>query len=310
MALRRFVEVLIGKAPGSASALRVSDLDIKCKVSRTILFEPSTAEVVIYGMKEDSRNVVSAEGNSVVIRAGYEGRTTGVIFSGVVSKASSAHPGPNWVTTISATNRRAVGAALEALPISVSYPRGTQVSRIVEDVAGALGMIALGTSNVQLTLPGNFVYAGNVRGVLRYLKQILAANQKGFFFDNNELVCFNMGEATDSTAVFLDKESGLLSMKPVLSAEAQANAINAKTLPKAGAAGKTTKISKPKVIVKAADLRKRVEFKCILLPQVLPNALVRLDDGRAPGLYLVEKAEYDFDNFGGPWEISAEGTAP
>lgn len=296
MTLRRTVEVLLGTDPGGSHALNVSDLRLKFKVSRTILFEPSTAEVVVYNMKEDTRNLVQQEGAGVIIKAGYEGRGVGTIFSGVVSKASSVHQGPLWITTISATNGRPVGKVLEALTVAVSYVRGTSLAVVVADVAAALSLVAIGLENVrELTVPGNFVYGGNVRGLLRYVKQILAANQRGFFVDHNELVCFTAGVGT-YTAAFLSKESGLLSVEAVVTAVEQLKTINAK---------------KSKKKLKLQDLRKRVKFTSILLPQILPNTLVALEHTRATGLYLIEKADYEGGNdVKDPWTISAEATAP
>lgn len=295
MTLRRVVEITIGKAPNSSSALIVSSLDVSFKVERTILFEPSTAEVIIYNAKEETRKIIGLEGNSIIIKAGYEGKAQGVIFSGVVSKAVSTHPGPDWVTTISATNSRAVGEALAALTVEMSYARGTAVDVIVRDLADRLGMIAIGLENLKgVQTTGNFTFSGNVRGALRYVRQILAANQKGFFADNNEFVCFNMGTASEFTATYLDYESGLLSVKQVVTAKEQADAINAR---------------RKKRKVDVAQLRKRVEFTCLLLPQVRPNSLVALKSNEVNGTYLVEKLTYTGDNMGKDWTIEAEASA-
>lgn len=296
MVLSRFVEVLIGKSPNSRDALVVSALDLSFKVERTILFEPSTAEIQVYNAKEDTRKLIETEGNSVIIKAGYEGKNQGVIFSGVISKASSAHPGSDWITTISATNSRAVGEALAAITVEMSYARGTSIDVIIRELADKLGMIAIGLENVKTVQPtGNFTYSGNIRGALRYIRQILAANQKGFFTDNNEFVCFNMGEASESTATYLDKDSGLLSVKPMFTAKEQVDAINA---------GARKQVAEP------AGLRKRVEFTSLLLPQIRPNSLVVLKSESADGTYLVERITYTGDNMGKDWIIEAEATAP
>lgn len=295
MVLSRFVEVTIGKSPNSRDALVVSSLDLSFKVERTILFEPSTAELQIYNAKEETRKIIGTEGNSVIIKAGYEGKSQGIIFSGVVSKAVSTHPGADWLTTISATNSRAVGEALAALTVEMSYARGTSIDVIIRELADKLGMLAIGLENVKdVQITGNFTHSGNVRGALRYIRQILAANQKGFFTDNNEFVCFNMGKASEFTATYLDYESGLLSVKQVLTAQEQADAINA---------------TRKKHKVEAAKLRKRVEFTSLLLPQIRPNSLVTLKSNEVDGTYLVEKITYTGDNMGKDWTIEAEATA-
>lgn len=296
MAWGRSMEVQIGTAPASKDALRISDLHISAKIERTIMFEPATAELVVYNASPATRALLDTKGLSIIVKAGYEDTGIGTLFGGSISNTIQSHVGPDWITRISAVNSRAVGEALQSQSVSVSYPRGTALSVVARELAGILGLAAIGLENVAgVTLPGNWVDTNTVRGAMRYLKQVFSANQCGFFVDSNELTCYKLGTASDFKATYLTSASGLLSVKKVTSVQQQVDVINA------------TKTKKKPDINK---LRRRIEFSCILHPQVLPNSLVYIDSPEITGTFLVEVPTYTLDNFGGDWKIDAEASAP
>lgn len=297
MAWNRVVRIGIGpgdRNPGDANGLLISDLDLTFRVKRSILFDDGTAEVTVFNANESTRAFLSGTGLNMIIDVGYEDTGLGTIFIGQVVKVMHSHGGADWTTKIRATCGRPVLKRLEATVVSYSYGPGVRLSQVLTDVATGLGLVAMGTENVESVILRNGLHhCGRIQPLYTRLRTECTARQVGIYIDFNQMVLYKKGTPADYSIVFLTSDSGLRSVKPMTSASEQAVAFNAKS---------------PKHHASASDLRNRIQFTSILLPKIRPNSLVRIESSDSKGDFLVEVIEYQGDNMGKDWQITAEAT--
>ena len=77
MAFGRVVQLLVGKfskgnESGGETSLDLSALDIEFEVTRSVEWFDNGAEITIYNPKPYTLNSIMNEGNSVILKAGYE----------------------------------------------------------------------------------------------------------------------------------------------------------------------------------------------------------------------------------------------
>lgn len=302
MAWNRRARLLIGKTPhrrGADAVLNevavdVSQLHFEFEVKQQIAFEDGSAEITIFNLSETSRNSI-IEGQTVIIDVGYEDEGTGVLFVGEIRKIRHSHSSTDWITKLSAESGRPVLSRLDKTSISFNYTSGTRMTQVLQDVSAGLGIMFQGARLTDSIILKNGLYhAGRYQTALSKLKTELSANKLGMYVDFNQLVVYKAGEPGEYAVVNLTLNSGLLTAKVLRTAAEMVSILNAE---------------KRKLPVKPSDIRGRIAFTSILLPQIRPNGLIKVEGESVKGLFIVEKVTYKGDNYGRTWTIEGEASA-
>jgi hypothetical protein len=282
MAWGRIVEMEVGDELGFG--LVISDLHTDFKVERSITLSENTAEFTIYNAKEITRNEVLKQGNNVIFRAGYADEEVGTIFVGNITEASSVKSGADWQTRLTCVSRNS-NQKLEKVIVKISFNRGTLISKAIKEVASLLGLVVNGIENADVEMPNGIVYTGKSNGALRELQGMLLTYNKDMYIDNNELVVYNIGEASTFKVVLLSYKGGLLNIEDTVEVE------------KVKVAGQR----------RTVDVATRViKFTSLLIPQLQPNAPVTFKTDKVDGTFVVEKLTFEGNNYGGDFLVEGE----
>lgn len=113
-------------------------LDVAFSVERTRTREPNKAEITIWNLNGNNRARLQrlAKDARASVQAGYKGRI-GEIFLGTIIDVRSTKERADWVTTIEAADG---GRALRTARVNESFPAGTSVAKVLEKIAGRLGV--------------------------------------------------------------------------------------------------------------------------------------------------------------------------
>ena len=110
-------------------------LKIGFDVSKSISSTANNATIRIWNLKESTRNALGKELDDITLEAGYMppsgGSNVGVIFRGQIRDVEHTRSGPDIISTLSTGEG---DKAFRRATISKSYPAGTKVETVVEDI--------------------------------------------------------------------------------------------------------------------------------------------------------------------------------
>lgn len=111
------------------------EIMISFDISKSISSSANTANIELYNLTESHRNAMGKEFDEVTLEAGYYppqgGNNVGIIFKGNIRDVAHKRSGENIVTTISCGDG---DKALRKGVTNKSYPKGTPVKTVVEDI--------------------------------------------------------------------------------------------------------------------------------------------------------------------------------
>jgi len=281
MAFNRVVELSVGKNPPSDGVV-LDNLHIDFRVTRTVTFSGNTAEISIYNSAETTRNDFIVKGNNVILKAGYEDETVGIIFVGQVDRVTTMKKGATLETKINATSTRAENKPLEQVIIATSYAADTPVSAVISEIANALGLAVFGIENATgIKMTNGFTDAAKAKDVLYKARNILKTQDVDLFIDNNQLVIYKLkGRSSIFQAAYLDDTCGLLSFGP-LEENRDEDAEKVST-------------------------KKKIQFECLLNHAIKPNSVVTLKTVDGTNSYLIDSVEFSGNNYGGDFKCTCE----
>jgi len=280
MAFKRVIQMDVGQ--NNATGLRISSLNVGFTIERSITRADNTAIFQVYNAKEETRKKILARGNNIIFKAGYEDEgNLGLIFSGIITDSDTKKDGVTWVTEIQSMD---IGNDLNSILkqiATVSYSAGVQLSAVTLDIIGLLGTPVAGIANLTgITLNNGFVYSGSISGLIRKLRKIFRANNIGLYFDLGEFVIYRLG--------FADSVFGVVNITP-----------------KSGLIGEVS-IANDETEDDDEKERQRIAFVSLMNPKIKPNTVINIQSEKVNGAYIVEKATYAGDNFGGDFSINVE----
>jgi hypothetical protein len=293
MAWGRIVELVIG--PGGFGLL-ISDLDIEFEIEKTMKLSENFARFKVYNASANTRNNILIEGNNVTFSAGYEDEGklapgSNTIFVGQIDSATTKKIGPDWVTDIKAVTSRGKGKTINTIPITLNVTKGTPLSTVITTIATSLGLVTFGLENTSdIILQNGWCYMGTTNGALRYIQKILKNEGRGIYFDDDELVVFNIGIPSKVEVVVLTYTGGLLNVEDITEKPEES---------KAPVKKRVKKVPKEKI-------SKKIRYESILIPQLQLNAPVTLINTSQDGTYINIKVTYEGDNFGGDFKCKGE----
>lgn len=272
MAFRRKITCDIGN-------IRISDLDMTFNIERNTNVQNNSATFSIYNASDETISNILQPKNNIVLRAGYEDENNlGIIFSGIITGVVSKKDGLSTVIEISATD---LGNDLNNVllsKISLSYKAGTQLSTVVNDVAGSINVPIAGIANIAgIELKNGFSFVGSVNWAIKKIRKIAITNNIGVYFDLGEFVIYKIGQQ--------DSRFGIV-----------------RVTEKSGLIGEISDITDDK----EKEPKNRIAFASLLNPKIRPNTVINVLTPKKNGAYIVEKVVFSGGTLGNDFLVNVE----
>lgn len=278
MAFKRTIELLIGQNNGLN--LLVSDLNVSFDIVRNYKIEDNTATFTIYNAKKETRDKIVQKNNNIVLKAGYDDEGIGTIFSGFIFEGSSRKIGTDWITEIIANDYGKNGINIFKKVVNFSYKEGIPITVMINDIVSLLGITVSGLENASSVILNNSkVLSGTLKNAIKNITNILKVNNVGLYFDNNEMVIYNLG--------LQNSKFGIVNVSP-----------------KSGLIGSVEEITDNS----NEGGKKKYSFTSLINSKIKPNSLIKLTSENVNGLYIVEQVNFKGDNFGGEYNCAVEVT--
>lgn len=279
----RQIELLIGpltqQSGGgpSSQAFRIfttgrqDELRVRFNIKKTILGAPNSSQIVIYNLKEDSRNRISANLSSVQLSVGYDDNIRKLSSGGILSSI----PAPSFPQIETRINALDGYGSTTFATYNRTFSQAEPVSNVVEEIARTLPNVTIGDISVNGILgPKGGSFSGRSAASLDEL-----ADQWGFSWSVQDGVFQAISDGTSSNRVFdLNTENGtLISVLPITSGPLQ------------------------QVI--------GTEITSILDPRIRPGDQVRVNSSVSPtlnGVYTVTNIDFAGDSHGKQWECKIQ----
>jgi len=246
--------------------LESTEIDLRFSCERSLRMEPGKLELELFNLSADHRSQMEqARRPEVEVEAGYaEG--AGAIFRGNARKVGSVREGAEWSTRVAAGDgEHAIRTARAARSFGPGSPVQDVVRYLAEQMSVGIGNASEAIADAALNGARTFPEGTTVRGLAsRELGLLLASAGLSWSIQGGVLQVLPMGGALQRTAVLLRQDTGLVGVP-----ERKAN--------------------------------RTVEAVALLIPDLVPGRLVRLESGPATGTYRIEHAAYAGDTRGDDW---------
>lgn len=168
----------------------------------------NTALIRIFNLSPQSRAHFEQADNIVELFAGYEDNVK-MIFKGDVIELGATHQknGSDWVTTVKANDG---GTKLLQTKIAVPFAADTKYSTVLNKLVETLGYTTEGLRSIpdNIKFKNGYVASGFVKDNLNLLAQMADMQ---WSIQDDSLVFMPQNEATNDTAVVINKKHGLIS---------------------------------------------------------------------------------------------------
>ncbi len=256
--------------------LATEDLDLSFKITRHFAPVPGTAEITVYNLNAEHRHALrpSASGWLRVfcqLDAGYNGSRS-MLFRGDTRRVLTRRAGVEWETTVTAGDGE---HAIRKARVVAAFNRGTTLATVVRELAAQMG---IGEGNLPSVIDalGATTRAGTVLHGQAAQELTRVCTQAGleWSIQDGVLQLVRRGRGLERSAILLNPDTGLID-----------------NVERAG--------------------YKRVKFKALLQPDLVPGRRVVLESSTATGEYRIIGAEYTGDTRGEDWhaEIVARDVA-
>ena len=274
MAFNRSIDLEIGQ---NGTGLLISDLDIGFNISRSRTFAENTADITVFNASEDTRKKILKPGNNLVFKFGYEDEPKATLFVGSIVEASSEKNGSVWESKILAATVQNSGRPLENTYVSLSFGPGVSLIQPIRAIGAALQLIVYGEETANVIMDNGLTFVGSARAALKHCNDILSQRNVRLYMDNNSIVIFNKNGESRFSPVYLDYNSGLLSVEDITEI--------------------TEDDPKP---------QRRLSFTSLIHPKLQPDMPIQIVSDSVNGVFVVEKIQLSGDNFGGDCRCSGE----
>jgi hypothetical protein len=276
----RNYELVIG-LPGSLG-VKITGLNISFDISKSDDSEQNTANIRVYNLNPEHRRLTEQDGVVVVLKAGYQERELKTIFTGDIITASTSRQGTDIVTEISCGDGY---TPLLETRVNRSYPKGTPVQTVLEDIGGKdLGLPIGELNSAKLTqkCENGLSYMGDAYYVL---DSICKPRHINWSIQDGQFYAIGTQKSSTEKRVFLSKDTGM--------------------------------IDSPERVVKKPGKRKSnpdpdggVRVRSLLNPEIRPNKLIDIqgefiNNGQVMTL-KVKKVTHRGEFEGGDWVTEVE----
>lgn len=329
MAFGRVVQLLVGKfEKGNESdgetVLDLSELEIEFDVTRSVEWFDNGAEITIHNPKPDTLNTILNEGNSVILKAGYEdegGAKT--IFAGQIAYAVPRREGSDVLLEINCVQARGNFYQLARLNMSVSFPKQKKIRECLQEMCDYAGIVLRAGRAPILEEGIRFPYrrSGTFTDVVQdfYEYEESQFGKTILYLDNNELIVMDREYAIDLEEITLGHKNGLLECR--MERDESLNKVNFADDPNYFFLSKKEGDVKPKKRPsKEIDRIKKVRGRCLMNASIVPNCFVNIDgtdDGdpysgvlAVKGRYIVTDCNYRGGNIGDDFTVEFTAQEP
>lgn len=256
-----------------------SPLRIKFDIQKTPFgSSPNHSKFEIYNMSPENRARIK-KGNVVLLRAGYMGALD-TIFVGNISLLGlkTQRHGADIVTTFEAGDGE---SAIVNARLDKSYPPGTPLYRVLQDLAGAMAQVTTANpfgvnagSAIGIppeTFGRGYTVSGECR---RSLDKLLKPRGLRWHVQNGNLFIHPVGMTNGSSAVVVDQKHGMIGVP--------------------------------------SQNSQYTEFISLLNPRLVPGGYVQLTSAESAnlnGFYKIENSHFQGDTHDNKWQVSCQGVA-
>jgi hypothetical protein len=264
-----------------------TDLHIEFDIIANRSSKPNQAKISIYNLAAKTRGLFSEQYQAVEFLASYGSMKPVLIFWGTITNLVHAHESVDWKTTIYAGDGQ---KEFNTIPFSKTYAKGTPLNLVLRDLTTAMGLQA----NIDLTsVPGKTTYkAFTCEGLAKTcLDQTCESNGLSWSCQNGMIEIQQRDQPTlaGGLAVVLSTDTGMIG-SPQITADGVAvtSLLNPAIRP--------SRLIQIKAMQTINNFGKLMEVKT-------PNK-------SANGVYIVDRAHYVGDNFGGKFDVEIESFRP
>ena len=262
----------------------ISNLRMAFSVYKSQSWSTNTANIRVWNLGADKRNILNNYGNEVKIFAGYR-RETGpeLLFIGNSSLTTHIFAEPEIISVFDCGDGE---KTLNSILASASFGANTPVKQVIQFYADLLGFdIVYMTPTDDLVYSLGHKYTGIAKQGLEIACAALGLVPS---VQNNNLIIIKTGEATAKPPALIDPNTGMIGIPQRFTDRRQ---YNYRALPKFGGAPKPG-----------------WKVRCLLRPDILPGDRVRIRSARADidGIFLVDSIRHEGDTFGPTFESLLE----
>lgn len=252
------------------------DLKIGFSITKGISSTANGASIRIWNLSKSSRNALGKELDEVILEAGYmppqsDENNVGVIFKGQIRDIEHRREGADIITTLACGEG---DKAFKNATISKTYPSGTKVETVLDDIYGEFKKE--GVSKGEWKLPDKqptFKRPYSVCGTCKSETDQLSRSHDFYWSIQNGTMEVIPGSGYVGQVILISPESGL---------------IDSPTITDNG-----------------------IDFKCLLNPAIRPNRRVAvrsqtLDMNDKQGEYRVSECTYSGDNREGDFTVQVK----
>jgi len=274
----RAIEVVVF-AGGKSYTIR--DLHMTFDIIANRRSKPNQAKIGIYNLSETSRNLLEEKHQGIEFKAGYQKEPV-LIFRGTTNNIVNRRAAPDWYTEIYAGDGQ---KEFNSAHFNKAYAAGTPVKQILRDLTNALGLPSeIDDQTVGDVLAAGLALSGRVKDCL---DQVTADYGLAWSIQHGTVEIVVEGEppVKDSSAVVLRADTGLIG-----SPELTEDGVKVRSL--------LNPAIRPSRLIKIESQDANPSFGK-LMEKAKPKR-------NANGIYIVDVAHYQGDNFGGPFDVTAE----
>jgi hypothetical protein len=289
----KIVELYIGNNI-TYTQVGISDLKIEFDIEKTNTIAPNSATIKIYNLSENSRGLISnikkPQDAWVLLRAGYQDEQGAQdIYKGNIIRITNQKEPPNIITTIETQD----GIYQSNIRLSLGYPSGTPIKRIINDIAKQMNVtIDSGSINFPKNRTFRFSIIGRAEDALT---RLCAKLNYEWCIVNGKIKFTKKGDGDIGKTLKLDYTSGLIgSPVKVQDAVPDNDKMNANT-----GSFQVLATQKGNYTLTLQGW----EVTSLLQPTIEPKSkIIVSSEDMDEGVYIVEKVQHKGDNWEGDFQ--------
>lgn len=297
MLYNRTASLVIGKDGGKGKEL--SGLRFAFSIQKGATQNPNKCTVKIWNAAPDTRALIEAVGNVLILKAGYTevvGAMT--IFAGDVTRSLTVREGPDWITELELQDGL---SEFRDSKVSVSFAAGATTTQVIKDLAKRFGLPVrpMPTDVAGKQYKAGFAFVGRVRDAMNKACEHMGLE---WSIQNREIQIIKKGGVLKQKAYLLTPDTGLIG-SPMQ---------ESKTMTEKAAAKLGFTADQPGVR-KTFELNREGEFetmlmvlgykvKTLLQPLMEPGGYVQVKSKSINGeFFRIEELTHTGDTHGNEW---------